>query len=74
MRELLLARDLPVALGGASVDAEEIVAAIARDKKRLGGGASRSCCYPSRASRQIGCEVPDGELRAAVRELVAHER
>ena len=37
VRELLLARDLPVSLDGADVDAEEIVAATARDKKRLGG-------------------------------------
>ena len=38
VRELLLARGLPVTLDGADVDVEEILAATARDKKRLGAG------------------------------------
>ncbi len=70
VRELLLARDLPVSLGGAEVDAEEIVAAIARDKKRLGGGAVPFVLLSEPGEPQIGCEVPEAELRAAVRELV----
>ena len=36
VRELLLARGLPVTLGDAAVDVERIVAATARDKKRVG--------------------------------------
>ena len=36
VRELLLARGLPVTLAGADVDVERIVAATARDKKRVG--------------------------------------
>ena len=36
VRELLLARGLPVTLDGAGIEVEEIVAATARDKKRLG--------------------------------------
>ena len=36
VRELLLARELPVTLAGADVDVEQIVAATARDKKRVG--------------------------------------
>ena len=33
--------------------------------------ASRSCCVAPRASVRVGCEVAEGELRAAVAELVA---
>ena len=69
VRELLLARGLPVTLEGADVDVER-VAATARDKKRV--GAHVPFVLLSRPGEvAIGCEVPDGELRAAVAELAA---
>jgi shikimate kinase / 3-dehydroquinate synthase len=70
VRELLCARDLPVALDGASIDVEEILAAIARDKKRLGTGGVPFVLLSTPGEPRVGCEVPDGELRAALRELV----
>jgi shikimate kinase/3-dehydroquinate synthase len=68
VHELLRARELPVALEGASVD--EVVAAVAHDKKRVGA------CTPfvlvhAPGDVRAGCEVPEGELRAAVAELVS---
>ncbi len=71
VRELLLARDLPVSLDGADVDAEEIVAATARDKKRLGGRTVPFVLLSEPGAPRIGCEVPNGELRSAVQELIA---
>jgi shikimate kinase / 3-dehydroquinate synthase len=71
VRELLLARDLPVTLDGAGVSVEEIVAATARDKKRLGSHAVPFVLLGAPGEAKIGCEVPDGELRAAVRELIS---
>ena len=71
-RELLLARDLPVTLDGANVDVEEIVVTTARDKKRLGAaGGVPFVLLSAPGEPQIGCEVPDDELRSAVRELIA---
>jgi 3-dehydroquinate synthase len=66
VRELLLARQLPVTLEGAGVD--DVVAAIAHDKKRL---RARTPFVLLRAlgDVQVGCEVPEEELRAAVAEL-----
>jgi shikimate kinase/3-dehydroquinate synthase len=79
VRELLQARDLPVTLGGAdaragdgaSVDVDQIVAAIARDKKRLGPGGVPFVLLSAPGEPRIGCEVPDDALRAAVTELIA---
>jgi shikimate kinase/3-dehydroquinate synthase len=71
VRELLLSRDLPVALDGASVDIDEILAAIGRDKKRLGAGAVPFVLLSDPGEPRIGREVPDRELREAVRELIA---
>jgi 3-dehydroquinate synthetase/shikimate kinase len=66
VRELLLARALPVEIDGASV--EEIVAATARDKKRV--GAELPFVLLSQPGRpRTGCTVAEAELRAAVAEL-----
>ena len=70
VREMLLARDLPVSLDGVDVDVEEIVAATTRDKKRLGRGAVPFVLLSEPGEPQIGCDVSESELRAAVRELV----
>jgi shikimate kinase/3-dehydroquinate synthase len=69
VRELLLARGLPATLGGASVDVEQIVAAIARDKKRVGAHVPFVLV---RAPGDVvtGREVPDADLRSAVAELI----
>jgi len=71
VRELLLARDLPITLDSANVDIEEIVAATARDKKRLGADGVPFVLLSTPGEPQIGCEVADDELRAAVRELAS---
>jgi len=70
VRELLLARDLPVTLDGADVDIEEIVAATASDKKRLGADGVPFVLLSAPGEPRIGCKVPGDELRAAVRELI----
>jgi shikimate kinase/3-dehydroquinate synthase len=66
--ELLRARGLPVTLDGAGVEVEEIVAATARDKKRVG---TRVPFVLVRAPGDVetGCEVTDADLRVAVAEL-----
>jgi shikimate kinase / 3-dehydroquinate synthase len=69
VRELLLARDLPVTLDGGGVGVEEIVAATARDKKRLGAGGVPFVLLSVPGEPRIGCEVSEKELRAAVQEL-----
>jgi shikimate kinase/3-dehydroquinate synthase len=68
VRELLLARELPVTL--ADLALEDVLEAIARDKKRL---ADRVPFVLVRAPGEVevGCEVRPGELRAAVQELLA---
>ncbi len=51
VRELLLARDLPVTLDGTDVDVEEILAADQRATRSASAPtASRSCSFSSRAS------------------------
>ncbi len=66
VRELLLARRLPVTLRGASV--EEVVGAVAHDKKRL-SGATPFVLLDAPGDVRVGCEVPGAQLRAAVAEL-----
>jgi shikimate kinase / 3-dehydroquinate synthase len=67
VREMLLERGLPVALEGA--DAEEVLRAVSRDKKRI--GESLPFVLVSRPGEvQIGCEVAPAEVRAAVEELL----
>jgi shikimate kinase/3-dehydroquinate synthase len=69
VRELLLARGLPVTLGEASVDVGQIVAAAARDKKRVGAHVPFVLV---RAPGDVvtGQEVPEAELGSAVIELI----
>jgi shikimate kinase/3-dehydroquinate synthase len=71
VRELLGRRGLPVTLGGGEVDVDEIVAATARDKKRLGVGGVPFVLLSAPGEPRVGCEVSEGELRAAVQELIA---
>jgi shikimate kinase/3-dehydroquinate synthase len=66
VRELLLARDLPVGFEGAS--AEQVVAATARDKKRLGRELPFVLLSEPGQPRP-GCPVAEADLRAAVAEL-----
>ncbi len=68
VRELLSARGLPVALEGVGVD--EVVAAVAHDKKRVGAHIPFVLVHAPGDVR-VGCEVADRDLRAAVAELVA---
>ena len=68
VRQLLLARGLPVALEGARPEA--IVRATARDKKRLGEGPVPFVLLDAPGAPLTGCPVPGEELLAAVRELV----
>jgi shikimate kinase/3-dehydroquinate synthase len=68
VRALLRARGLPVTLDGAGIEVEEIVAATARDKKRID---TRVLFVLVRAPGDVvtGQEVADADLRAAVTEL-----
>jgi shikimate kinase/3-dehydroquinate synthase len=68
VRELLAERGLPVALDG--VAAEDVVSAIARDKKRVGARVPFVLVErPGEVS--YGSEAPDADVRAAVAELAA---
>jgi shikimate kinase/3-dehydroquinate synthase len=69
VRDLLLARDLPVQLDGE--DVEQILAATMRDKKRIGPRVP-FVLLASPGDARTGCEVPAGDLRAAVAELQPH--
>jgi shikimate kinase / 3-dehydroquinate synthase len=68
--ELLAARGLPVTLDGA-VGVNEVVAATARDKKRLGVGAVLFVLASAPGEVEIGQTVPEDQVYAAVRELVS---
>jgi shikimate kinase / 3-dehydroquinate synthase len=70
VRELLAARGLPVSLRGAGVTVQEIVAASARDKKRLGEGPVPFVLIDEPGRVRIGCPVDEAALEAAVAELV----
>lgn len=67
IEQLLAAWDLPTRLEGASVG--EVVAATARDKKRLGGQAAPFVLLRRPGEVQIGVEVPARDVEAAVVEL-----
>ena len=56
---------------GAAPGIEEIVAALTRDKKRLGEGGVPFVLLSEPGEPRIGCQVTDGALRAAVAELGA---
>jgi shikimate kinase/3-dehydroquinate synthase len=66
VRELLLAHGLPVALSGVSAD--EVIAAIAHDKKRVRSGLG-FVLVSAPGEVSFGSQVPTEELRAAVEEL-----
>lgn len=66
VRELLLERELPVTFDGTS--AEAIVAATARDKKRVGEELP-FVLLSAPGDARTGCVVAESELRAAVAEL-----
>ncbi|HEX3434693.1 MAG TPA: bifunctional shikimate kinase/3-dehydroquinate synthase [Solirubrobacteraceae bacterium] len=66
VRELLLARDLPVGFEGASTEA--VVQATARDKKRVGDELPFVLLSEPGQARP-GCVVAAGQLQAAVAEL-----
>ncbi len=69
--ELLQARELPVTFDQASLDVEEVLTAVTRDKKRLGRGGVPFVLLSQPGEPRIGCEVSDDELRQAVTELSA---
>jgi shikimate kinase/3-dehydroquinate synthase len=71
VRELLRAHGLPVTLDGADIGVEQILAAVTRDKKRLGTGGVPFVLLSKPGEPRIGCEIPDDELRAAVAQLIA---
>ncbi len=68
VRELLRARGLPVRF--AEVPVEAVIAASARDKKRLGASVP-FVLVRAPGEVEFGCEVPPEDLRAAVAELAA---
>ncbi len=64
--ELLAARDLPVALAGEDID--RVIAAIARDKKRVSDHVP-FVLLDGPGQPRVGCRVSEGELRDALAEL-----
>jgi shikimate kinase/3-dehydroquinate synthase len=67
---LLAARGLPTQLDE-GVDPDAIRVATARDKKRRSGESVPFVLLDGPGAARPGCQVEDGELRAAVRELSA---
>jgi shikimate kinase/3-dehydroquinate synthase len=65
---LLAARGLPTRLDD-DLDLDEVIAATARDKKRRSGEAVPFVLLDAPGEVRPGCQVEDGALRAAVREL-----
>jgi shikimate kinase / 3-dehydroquinate synthase len=65
---LLEERNLPVRADG--LDLEDVLAALARDKKRL-AGAVPFVLVRAPGEVEHGCEVPSEDVRAAVAELIA---
>ena len=68
VRELLIGHDLPVALSDVSV--EDVIAATARDKKRVGASVP-FVLVDAPGEVAHGREVADADVRAAVAELAA---
>ncbi len=69
VHELLAAKGLPTTLDGA--EPEDVVQATSRDKKRRGLEAVPFVLLDAPGSPRAGCQVPTGELLAAVRELTS---
>jgi shikimate kinase/3-dehydroquinate synthase len=70
--ELLAAHELPTSLPEVDVDA--VVAAVARDKKRVGSGPTPFVLVRAPGEVVEGQPVEEGALRAAVAELAATTR
>jgi len=66
---LLGAKGLPTTLDGA--EPEDVVQATSRDKKRRGLQSVPFVLLDAPGSPRPGCQVPTGELLAAVRELTS---
>jgi shikimate kinase/3-dehydroquinate synthase len=69
VRELLAATGLPVELD-AGVDADAVVAATARDKKRTGAEPVGFVLLDAPGAARHGAQVATGDVRAAVGELM----
>ena len=69
VRELLVARGLPVTLPASEARVDLLIEAIGRDKKRLGASVP-FVLLAAPGEVQVGCEVAPAELRGAVEELV----
>jgi shikimate kinase / 3-dehydroquinate synthase len=69
VRELLLARDLPVALDDALNDVDEVIVASTRDKKRVAANVP-FVLVKAPGEVDYGCEVDVADVRAAVAELM----
>jgi shikimate kinase / 3-dehydroquinate synthase len=67
---LLAARGLPTQLDE-GVDPDAVLVATARDKKRRSGESVPFVLLDAPGAARPGCQIEDGELRAAVRELSA---
>ncbi|MHB1539308.1 MAG: shikimate kinase [Solirubrobacteraceae bacterium] len=67
VRQLLQARGLPTRLAG--VEVQEVLDATRRDKKRLGARPVPFVLLSAPGAVQIGADVGERELRAAVEEL-----
>ncbi len=67
---LLAARGLPTQLDE-GVDPDAVLVATARDKKRRSGETVPFVLLDAPGAARPGCQIEDGELRAAVRELSA---
>ncbi|HET6448371.1 MAG TPA: bifunctional shikimate kinase/3-dehydroquinate synthase [Conexibacter sp.] len=65
---LLAARGLPTQLDE-GVDPDAVLVVTARDKKRRSGEAVPFVLLDAPGAARPGCQIEDGELRAAVREL-----
>lgn len=66
VREMLLARDLPVTLEGANV--QDVLHAAGRDKKRVGESLA-FVLVSEPGDARTGCEIAQDELQSAVAEL-----
>ncbi len=68
--EQMRARGLPLGLQG--VEVEDVLAAMRRDKKRLRGDVP-FVLLRKPGEVEIGCQVPEAQVRAAVQELCAQD-
>ena len=69
VKDLLMRQELPTSLSPGDPDAETIVAATAKDKKRVGEAPTPFVLLDAPGEARPGCPVDPGELLSAVREL-----